>query len=72
MSNAALDILFQIYIYACPLLPFAIVCFLFSHKKRLQKKNDADDVSKTQSRRAEILHGTDLLFSAYISPWFWM
>lgn len=68
MRSNVLDILFQIYIYACPLLPFAIVCFLFSHKKRLQKKNGADDVSQTPSRRAEILHGIGLaLFGVYLA-----
>ena len=67
-NTALLDILFQIYIYACPLLPFAIVCFLFSYQKRLQKKNGADDVSKTPSRRAEILHGIGLaLFGVYLA-----
>ncbi len=66
MKTPALDLLFELYQFLCPFLPFAVMSFLLLHKSRKQKGGDG--CLEEPSRRAEHLNFVGiLLFGVYIT-----
>ena len=66
--NDARDFLFQLYTFACPLVPFAVTAFLLRHRTQRKQKSGADVCLQTPSRRAERFGFIGImLFGIYIA-----